>query len=490
MILGAKVEAMYCDTGSVIDDYELIDDAGFFISTQNEQAFFPKLDGELFPIVMENADVIAPCAWMDGAEVSLTIALNNYYRPMTEENADDVIADVYDFLSRQIILIEPPEVLEVQTLEVSLPEVFAPELTQKNERRESQPAKKSLQQTFPAPAQTQLPGRDVEVTKDSAESTIKERPDEVKAAQQIEKKNNLKDSSSAEATVPSENFFNGNSNDEPENEVQQDFRSPGSTHNVLPSEFIDAASDDRQVEAVVHQGAETLRGYDEYISLPLEHVMEVPDDTAKVSIIEEVPEITMQQFIDEPEMGDNFEKEDDEYAEFTCGLLSDNEEQNEQLGESFLEDEESDRLDKLPNEMEQIEWPSVSEIIDHGDDSASGLNELVTDTDVDVVDEHEEGLVEAVVEPSNELPRVDVADYTLLSTEEPQLKLYARGFILTSEQLVVDENKEEDDEYVSHRRASGLRAVVVSSKRAALRVIAIGRSALRLQVSAPSSARL
>jgi hypothetical protein len=192
MMLGAEVEATYCDTESVIDNYELVDEAEYFISTPAEQTFFPKLDGELFPIVMENADVVAPCAWMDGAEVSLTVALNNYYRPMTEENADDVIADVYDFLSRQIIMVEPPEVLEVQTLEVSLPEVFAPELTVKNESRELQLTQKPLQQSEAAVAQTQLPERGVEVTKDSAELTTKERTDEANSVSQIKKKNDLK----------------------------------------------------------------------------------------------------------------------------------------------------------------------------------------------------------------------------------------------------------------------------------------------------------
>lgn len=67
-----------------------------------ERQLFPKLDGILFPIVIENADVVAACGWMGGAEVSLSVALNNYYQPMTEENADMVIADVYDFLSRQV----------------------------------------------------------------------------------------------------------------------------------------------------------------------------------------------------------------------------------------------------------------------------------------------------------------------------------------------------------------------------------------------------
>jgi len=66
-----------------------------------QELAFPKLDGVLFPLVVANAEVTAPCAWMGGMEVSLTAALNNYYQPMTEENADQVITDVYDFLANQ-----------------------------------------------------------------------------------------------------------------------------------------------------------------------------------------------------------------------------------------------------------------------------------------------------------------------------------------------------------------------------------------------------
>ena len=67
-----------------------------------EQSSFPKLDGILFPVVVANAEVVAPCRWMGGVEVSLTAALNNYYQSMTEENADEVIADVYEFLSKRV----------------------------------------------------------------------------------------------------------------------------------------------------------------------------------------------------------------------------------------------------------------------------------------------------------------------------------------------------------------------------------------------------
>ena len=71
-----------------------------------EELLFPKLDGILFPIVLANAEVVAPCRWMGDAEVSLTVALNNYYQMMTEENADEVIADVYEFLAREPLELE------------------------------------------------------------------------------------------------------------------------------------------------------------------------------------------------------------------------------------------------------------------------------------------------------------------------------------------------------------------------------------------------
>lgn len=70
-----------------------------FDQVETEELLFPKLDGVLLPIVMDNADVVAPCWWMGGDEVSLTVALNNYYQQMTEENADEVIADVCEFLT-------------------------------------------------------------------------------------------------------------------------------------------------------------------------------------------------------------------------------------------------------------------------------------------------------------------------------------------------------------------------------------------------------
>jgi hypothetical protein len=82
-----------------------------------EQSSFPKLDGILFPIVVANADIIAPCPWMGGDEVSLTTALNNYYQPMTEENADVVIADVFDFLANRIVIDENKKLQETETHE-------------------------------------------------------------------------------------------------------------------------------------------------------------------------------------------------------------------------------------------------------------------------------------------------------------------------------------------------------------------------------------
>lgn len=72
------------------------------IDEPSERPSFPKLDGIVFPIVVANADVIAPCPWMAGAEVTLTEALNNYYRPMTEENADTVLAEVIEFITNRV----------------------------------------------------------------------------------------------------------------------------------------------------------------------------------------------------------------------------------------------------------------------------------------------------------------------------------------------------------------------------------------------------
>lgn len=82
-----------------------------FDQIETVELLFPKLDGILLPIVIDNAEVLAPCPWMEGAEVSLTVALNNYYQLMTEENADEVIADVYKFLAGQL---EPEKVSELE----------------------------------------------------------------------------------------------------------------------------------------------------------------------------------------------------------------------------------------------------------------------------------------------------------------------------------------------------------------------------------------
>lgn len=67
-----------------------------------EQLSFPKLDGVIFPLVEANADVVAPCQWMNGAEVSLSTALINYPKIMTEENADEVLANIHEFLANQV----------------------------------------------------------------------------------------------------------------------------------------------------------------------------------------------------------------------------------------------------------------------------------------------------------------------------------------------------------------------------------------------------
>lgn len=82
-----------------------------FDQIETVELLFPKLDGILLPIVIDNAEVVAPCKWMGGAEVSLTVALNNYYQLMTEENADEVIADVYEFLTGQL---EPEQETELE----------------------------------------------------------------------------------------------------------------------------------------------------------------------------------------------------------------------------------------------------------------------------------------------------------------------------------------------------------------------------------------
>ena len=80
-----------------------------------EELAFPKLDGVLFPMVVANADVVAPCPWMGGAEVSLSEALNNYYQLMSEENADTVIADVNDFLANQVRPVVTTEEVKPET---------------------------------------------------------------------------------------------------------------------------------------------------------------------------------------------------------------------------------------------------------------------------------------------------------------------------------------------------------------------------------------
>ncbi len=118
------------------------------IDEPGEKPSFPKLDGILFPIVIANADVIAPCPWMAGAEVTLTEALNNYYQPMSEENADTVISEVIEFLANR-----------VETHEEVMQEVEPPVEDKKTEtttRVESQP--RQNQDTPPAPASvTDLP---------------------------------------------------------------------------------------------------------------------------------------------------------------------------------------------------------------------------------------------------------------------------------------------------------------------------------------------
>ena len=100
------------DSGDIFDVHD---------QPANGEFTYPKLDGILLPIVVTNAEVIAPCRWMDGAEVSLTVALNNYYQAMTEENADEVIADVYDFLLHPVELVELIEAPEMKKEEVESP---------------------------------------------------------------------------------------------------------------------------------------------------------------------------------------------------------------------------------------------------------------------------------------------------------------------------------------------------------------------------------
>jgi hypothetical protein len=78
-------------------------------ATEPEAKSFPRLDGEVGPLVAANADVVAPCWWMGGAEVTLTAAMCNYYTQMMEENADQILADVRDFIANQVTKTEEVE---------------------------------------------------------------------------------------------------------------------------------------------------------------------------------------------------------------------------------------------------------------------------------------------------------------------------------------------------------------------------------------------
>jgi hypothetical protein len=68
----------------------------------DELEAFPRLDGELMPLIAANAEVIVSCRWMGGAEVSLSTAMINYPVPMTEEIAGQIIADVYELLANRV----------------------------------------------------------------------------------------------------------------------------------------------------------------------------------------------------------------------------------------------------------------------------------------------------------------------------------------------------------------------------------------------------
>lgn len=72
----------------------------------SDQLKFPKLDGMVFPLAAEYADVVAPCKWMGGAEVTLTEALNNYYQTMTEDTAEQIVEDINEFLANQTAIIQ------------------------------------------------------------------------------------------------------------------------------------------------------------------------------------------------------------------------------------------------------------------------------------------------------------------------------------------------------------------------------------------------
>lgn len=99
---------------------------------ETEPTEFPKLDGVLMPLVAGNADVVAPCPWMDGAEVPLTVAMNNYYQTMTEENADTVIDDVCEFLAGRVTSEEDEESV-VALEELAVPAEEAPRNDEANE---------------------------------------------------------------------------------------------------------------------------------------------------------------------------------------------------------------------------------------------------------------------------------------------------------------------------------------------------------------------
>jgi hypothetical protein len=69
---------------------------------------FPRLDGELMPLVMSNANTVVMCPWMSG-EVTLSDAMINYYRPMTEDIAGEIIAELYNLLANQVSKKVEPE---------------------------------------------------------------------------------------------------------------------------------------------------------------------------------------------------------------------------------------------------------------------------------------------------------------------------------------------------------------------------------------------
>ena len=66
-------------------------------------SLFPRLDSELTPLVMANADVIVRPSWLGGNEVTLGAAMLNYPRRMTEEMADELIAEVHSLLVNRVI---------------------------------------------------------------------------------------------------------------------------------------------------------------------------------------------------------------------------------------------------------------------------------------------------------------------------------------------------------------------------------------------------